>query len=75
MATGVETWGKVGDLIKEKFSGDLGIIVCEPYLLRSFHTMQDVWCVNVLWQGSDHPSKMDVTAFKNGAVSLVNEDG
>jgi len=71
----VETRAKVGDLIREKFSGDLGIIVTEPYPLRSFHTMQDIWCVNVLWQGSDHPSKMDVSAFKNGAVSLVDETG
>jgi len=71
----VETPAKVGNLIREKFSGDLGIIVTEPYPLRSFHTMQDIWCVNVLWQGSDHPSKMDVSAFKNGAVSLVDETG
>ena len=59
---------KVGDLI-EYDDGTVGIITSAPY--SAFNGKVSV--VNVLWQGSDQPSKMDVTEIENGAVRLVSE--
>tara|TARA_R100000995_G_scaffold45044_1_gene21203 strand:+ start:126 stop:314 length:189 start_codon:yes stop_codon:yes gene_type:complete len=59
---------KVGDLI-EYDDGTVGIVTSAPY--SAFNGKVSV--INVLWQGSDRPSKMDVTAIKNGTVRLVNE--
>ena len=59
---------KVGDLI-EYDDGTVGIITSAPY--SAFNGKVSV--VNVLWQGREQPSKMDVTAIKNGTVRLVSE--
>tara|TARA_Y100000593_G_scaffold74934_1_gene138082 strand:+ start:536 stop:724 length:189 start_codon:yes stop_codon:yes gene_type:complete len=60
---------KVGDLI-EYDDGTVGIVTSAPY--SAFNGKVSV--INVLWQGSDKPSKMDVTAIKSGTVRLVNEN-
>jgi len=59
---------KVGDLI-EYDDGSVGIVTSAPY--SAFNGQVSV--VNVLWQGSDKPSKMDITAIKSGIVRVVDE--
>ncbi len=61
---------KVGDLI-EYDDGSVGLVTSAPY--NASGVIRDVIVVDVLWQGSDRPSKMDVTAIKSGTVRLVNE--
>ena len=61
---------QVGDLI-EYDDGTVGLITSAPY--NASGVLRHVSVVNVLWQGSDKPSKVDVTAIKNGTVRLVNE--
>tara|TARA_R100001594_G_scaffold100824_1_gene135440 strand:+ start:1520 stop:1708 length:189 start_codon:yes stop_codon:yes gene_type:complete len=60
---------KVGDLI-EYDDGTVGIITSAPYSVFN----GKVSVVNVLWQGSDKPSKMDTAAIRSGTVRLVNEN-
>ncbi len=59
---------KVGDLI-EYDDGSVGLVTSAPY--SAFNGKVSV--VNVLWQGSDKPSKMDITAIKSGTVRVVDE--
>ena len=61
---------KVGDLI-EYDDGSVGLVTSAPY--NASGVLRHVSVVNVLWQGTDKPSKMDVTAIKSGTVRLVNE--
>ncbi len=61
---------KVGDLI-EYDDGSVGLVTSAPY--NASGLLRHVSVVNVLWQGDDRPSKMDVTAIKTGTVRLVNE--
>ena len=61
---------KVGDLI-EYDDGSVGLVTSAPY--NASGVLRHVSVVNVLWQGDDRPSKMDVTAVKSGTVRLVNE--
>lgn len=58
---------QVGDLI-EYDDGSVGLVTSAPY--SAFNGKVNV--VNVLWQGSNKPSKMDVAAIKSGTVRLVN---
>jgi len=60
---------KVGDLIEH--DGSLGLITSAPY--NASGALRHVTVVNVLWQGCEEPSKMDVTAIKSGAVRLISE--
>jgi len=59
---------RVGDLI-EYDDGSVGIVTSAPYSVFN----GQVSVVNVLWQGSDKPSKMDITAIKSGTVRVVDE--
>ena len=60
---------KVGDLIEYDEDGTVGIVTSAPY--SAFNGKVSV--VNVLWQGRDEPSKMDIAAIRSGTVRLVNE--
>ena len=62
---------KVGDLIEYHGDGTVGLIASAPY--NASGVLRHVLVVDVLWQGDDRPSKMDVTAIKSGTVRLVNE--
>ena len=60
---------KVGDLIEYHDDGTVGLITSAPY--NAFNGQVTV--VNVLWQGREEPSKMDVAAIRSGTVRLINE--
>jgi hypothetical protein len=57
---------KIGDLILCQ-TGNVGLVISEPYNKHDFK----VRVVDVLWQGSDKPAAMDVTAFDNGWASVI----
>ena len=59
---------KIGDLI-EYDDGTVGLITSAPYSALN----GQVSVVNVLWQGREQPSKMDVAAIRSGTVRLINE--
>ena len=61
---------QVGDLI-EHDDGSVGLVTSAPY--NASGVLRHVLVVDVLWQGDDRPSKMDVTAIKSGAVRLISE--
>lgn len=59
---------KVGDLILCQ-SGDVGLVASDPYNKHNYK----VRVVDVLWRDSDKLAVMDIAAFDNGWVSVINE--
>ena len=63
---------KVGDLIKDKGDGDLGLVLSE---VRSYGTVEgpDGEYVMVKWSLYESPQRLILTAVRNGWVEVISE--